>query len=114
MPLLDLFIRGRGKKRKFEPVSVGFEPRLSHHTRILKIGDQRLARAIGRMSPKIQKIAPQRFRKASLTCGNVAPIFAAEGKLKVLIDKVLPLEEARLAHEIVAGRSSIGKVVLTP
>ena len=39
---------------------------------------------------------------------------AAEGKLKVLIDKVLPLEEARRAHEIVEERSGIGKVVLTP
>jgi non-homologous end joining protein Ku len=28
------------------------------------------------MSPKIQKIAPQRFRNVSLTRGNVAPIFA--------------------------------------
>jgi len=39
---------------------------------------------------------------------------AAEGKLKVLIDKVLPLSEARRAHEIVEERSGIGKVVLTP
>ena len=39
---------------------------------------------------------------------------AAEGKLKVLIDKVLPLEDARRAHEIVEERSGIGKVVLTP
>jgi len=39
---------------------------------------------------------------------------AAEGKLKVLIDKVLPLKEARRAHEIVEERSGIGKVVLTP
>ena len=39
---------------------------------------------------------------------------AAEGKLKVLIDKVLPLKEARRAHEIVEQRSGIGKVVLTP
>jgi NADPH:quinone reductase-like Zn-dependent oxidoreductase len=38
---------------------------------------------------------------------------AAEGKLKVLIDKVLPLEQARKAHEIVETRSGIGKVVLT-
>jgi NADPH2:quinone reductase len=38
---------------------------------------------------------------------------AAEGKLKVLIDQVLPLEEARRAHEIVEARSGIGKVVLT-
>ena len=39
---------------------------------------------------------------------------AAEGKLKVLIDKVLPLQEVRRAHEIVEERSGIGKVVLTP
>ena len=39
---------------------------------------------------------------------------AAEGKLKVLIDKVLPLEDARRAHDIVEQRSGIGKVVLTP
>jgi NADPH:quinone reductase len=39
---------------------------------------------------------------------------AAEGKLKVLVDKVLPLEEARRAHEIVEDRSGIGKVVLIP
>jgi NADPH:quinone reductase len=38
---------------------------------------------------------------------------AAEGKLKVLIDKALPLEEARRAHEIVESRAGIGKVVLT-
>jgi NADPH:quinone reductase len=39
---------------------------------------------------------------------------AAAGKLKVLIDQVLPLEDARRAHEIVEQRSGIGKVVLTP
>ena len=39
---------------------------------------------------------------------------AAEGKLKVLIHEVLPLNEARRAHEIVEARSGIGKVVLTP
>ena len=38
---------------------------------------------------------------------------AAEGKLKVLIDKVLPLGEAVRAHEIVEQRAGIGKVVLT-
>jgi NADPH:quinone reductase-like Zn-dependent oxidoreductase len=38
---------------------------------------------------------------------------AAEGKLKMLIDKVLPLSEARQAHEIVEQRAGIGKVVLT-
>ena len=39
---------------------------------------------------------------------------AAEGKLKVLIDKVLPLEDARRAHEIVEERLVNVKVVLTP
>jgi NADPH:quinone reductase len=39
---------------------------------------------------------------------------AAAGKLKVLIDQVLPLKDARRAHEIVEQRSGIGKVVLTP
>jgi NADPH:quinone reductase len=38
---------------------------------------------------------------------------AAEGKLKVLIDQVLPLEQVRRAHEIVESRAGIGKVVLT-
>jgi NADPH:quinone reductase-like Zn-dependent oxidoreductase len=38
---------------------------------------------------------------------------AAEGKLKVLIDQVLPLEEAGRAHQIVEARAGIGKVVLT-
>ena len=62
--------------RPIEPVSVGFEPSLLDHVRILRIGDQRRVREIGRMSPKIQKITPQRFRIVSLTRGNVAPIFA--------------------------------------
>ena len=39
---------------------------------------------------------------------------AAEDKLKGLIDEVLPLNEARRAHEIVEERAGIGKVVLTP
>jgi NADPH:quinone reductase-like Zn-dependent oxidoreductase len=38
---------------------------------------------------------------------------AAEGKIKMLIDKVLPLADARQAHEIVESRAGIGKVVLT-
>jgi NADPH:quinone reductase-like Zn-dependent oxidoreductase len=39
---------------------------------------------------------------------------AAQGKLKALIDCVLPLSQAMRAHEIVAARSGIGKVVLDP
>jgi NADPH:quinone reductase-like Zn-dependent oxidoreductase len=39
---------------------------------------------------------------------------AAEGKMKALINKIFPLSEAKHAHEIVEGRSGIGKVVLIP
>ncbi len=39
---------------------------------------------------------------------------AAEGRYRVLIDRVLPLADAGLAHRIVAERSGIGKIVLQP
>ena len=39
---------------------------------------------------------------------------AADGRYRVLVDRVLPLAEAALAHRIVAERSGIGKVVLRP
>jgi NADPH:quinone reductase-like Zn-dependent oxidoreductase len=39
---------------------------------------------------------------------------AAEGRYKVVIDRVLPLGEAAEAHRIVAARAGIGKVILTP
>ena len=65
-PVLDLSNRSQSASNRVCWITYG----------ILKIGDQRLVREIGRMSPKIQKIAPQRFRSVSLTRGNVAPIFA--------------------------------------
>lgn len=37
---------------------------------------------------------------------------AANGRFAVVIDRVLPLSQAALAHELVAARSGIGKVVL--
>jgi NADPH2:quinone reductase len=52
--------------------------------------------------------------------GEGAPDFklsleaAAKGQFKVLIDCVLPLTQAIEAHELVAARSGIGKVVLDP
>jgi NADPH2:quinone reductase len=39
---------------------------------------------------------------------------AAEGRHRVLVDRVLPLADAALAHRIVAERSGTGKVVLQP
>jgi NADPH:quinone reductase-like Zn-dependent oxidoreductase len=37
-----------------------------------------------------------------------------QGKLKAVIDRVLPLSEARQAHELLADRAQFGKVVLLP
>jgi NADPH:quinone reductase-like Zn-dependent oxidoreductase len=39
---------------------------------------------------------------------------AAAGKFKALIDRILPLSQAPLAHELVEGRSGLGKVILDP
>lgn len=39
---------------------------------------------------------------------------AAEGRFKAIIDRVLPLSAAGLAHELVAQRAGIGKIVLDP
>jgi NADPH:quinone reductase-like Zn-dependent oxidoreductase len=39
---------------------------------------------------------------------------AADGKIKALIDRVLPLKDAALAHELVEQRSGLGKIVLDP
>jgi len=39
---------------------------------------------------------------------------ASEGRLRALIDQVLPLSEAVQAHKIVEGRGGTGKVLLTP
>jgi NADPH:quinone reductase-like Zn-dependent oxidoreductase len=37
---------------------------------------------------------------------------AAEGKFKVLIDRIFPLSEAAKAHELVESRGDLGKVIL--
>jgi NADPH:quinone reductase-like Zn-dependent oxidoreductase len=39
---------------------------------------------------------------------------AAAGRFKALIDRVLPLSQAALAHELVEGRGGLGKVILDP
>ena len=39
---------------------------------------------------------------------------AAEGRLSVLIDQVMPLREAATAHRLVARNDSVGKVILDP
>jgi NADPH:quinone reductase-like Zn-dependent oxidoreductase len=39
---------------------------------------------------------------------------AAEGRMRVLINQVLPLSQAVLAHELVEARDGLGKVLLDP
>jgi NADPH:quinone reductase-like Zn-dependent oxidoreductase len=39
---------------------------------------------------------------------------AAEGRFKAIIDRVLPLSDAPLAHDLVARRGGVGKIVLDP
>ena len=39
---------------------------------------------------------------------------AAQGRLNALLDQVLPLSQAAHAHELVAARDGIGKVLLDP
>jgi NADPH:quinone reductase-like Zn-dependent oxidoreductase len=40
--------------------------------------------------------------------------FVAAGKIRPVIDRVLPLSEARAAHELLGSRAQFGKVVLRP
>jgi NADPH2:quinone reductase len=39
---------------------------------------------------------------------------AAAGKLRGVVDQVLPLEAAAEAHRLVAAREGVGKVLLSP
>ncbi|HWV36997.1 MAG TPA: zinc-binding dehydrogenase [Vulgatibacter sp.] len=62
------------------------------------------------------------FRKLSLlgsTMGSKGDLIRVvqllgEGKLKPVIDRTLPLSEARRAHELLVERAQFGKVVLVP
>lgn len=40
--------------------------------------------------------------------------FVAAGKIRAVVDRVLPLSEARQAHELIESRAQFGKVVLKP
>lgn len=40
--------------------------------------------------------------------------FVAAGKIRAVVDRVLPLSEARQAHELIESRGQFGKVVLKP
>jgi NADPH:quinone reductase-like Zn-dependent oxidoreductase len=40
--------------------------------------------------------------------------FVREGKIRAVVDRVLPLSEARQAHEVIENRAHFGKVVLKP
>jgi NADPH:quinone reductase-like Zn-dependent oxidoreductase len=40
--------------------------------------------------------------------------FIEEGKIRAVIDRVMPLEEARRAHELMEDRAQFGKLILRP
>jgi NADPH:quinone reductase-like Zn-dependent oxidoreductase len=40
--------------------------------------------------------------------------FVAAGKIRAVVDRILPLSEARTAHELLESRGQFGKVVLRP
>jgi NADPH:quinone reductase-like Zn-dependent oxidoreductase len=40
--------------------------------------------------------------------------FVSDGKIRAVVDRVLPLSEARQAHELIEDRAQFGKVVLQP
>lgn len=62
------------------------------------------------------------YKRISLlgsTMGSKGDLFrilqlVEEGRLKPVLDRVMPLEEASKAHALLSGRSSFGNVVLTP
>jgi NADPH:quinone reductase len=75
---------------------------------------------IGRLMVKRQRIVGSVLRarpipeKAEITREfreRVLPLFEA-GRLKPVIDRVLPFEEARQAHELMAANANTGKLVL--
>jgi NADPH:quinone reductase-like Zn-dependent oxidoreductase len=62
------------------------------------------------------------YRQLSIlgsTMGSAADLaevlrFLDEGKLRTVVDRVLPLSQVRRAHELLAERAQFGKIVLTP
>jgi NADPH:quinone reductase-like Zn-dependent oxidoreductase len=40
--------------------------------------------------------------------------FVRDGKIRAVVDQVLPLSEARKAHELIENRAQFGKVILKP
>ena len=50
------------------------------------------------------------------TAGELLEVlrFVSEGKLRPVVDRVLPLAEVRAAHALLADRAQFGKVVLRP
>jgi NADPH:quinone reductase-like Zn-dependent oxidoreductase len=40
--------------------------------------------------------------------------FVVQGKIRAVVDRVLPLSEARQAHELMENRGQFGKIILEP
>jgi NADPH2:quinone reductase len=89
---------------------------LAHHGRLITAG----AHGGGTVPLDVKSLYLNAITVIGST-GQVTPddltltlLAAAEGRHRVLIDRVLPLTEAANAHRIVAERSGTGKIVLQP
>jgi NADPH:quinone reductase-like Zn-dependent oxidoreductase len=81
----------------------------------------RLVTCGGTTGPKVEIDLPRLFMKQQSILGSkmgtkreladMLPYFE-QGLLKPVIDRVLPLEEVRKAHELIESRSQFGKIVL--
>lgn len=81
----------------------------SRHELDMRMMLQRRATLIGtvlRARPLEEKI-----QVAAAFARDVVPLLA-DGTIRAVVDRVLPLEDARLAHERVAANTAFGKVVL--
>ncbi len=83
----------------------------------------RLVTCGGTTGPKVELLLPHLFIKNQSVLGStMGPRSAvpeildlvAQGRLRPVVDRVLPLEAVREAHELLERRAVLGKIVLTP
>ena len=57
-------------------------------------------------------VSEEKIAAMQVFARHVVPLFEA-GKLRAVVDRVLPLDRAREAHELVGSNDTFGKVVLS-
>ena len=83
----------------------------------------RLVTCGGTTGPKVNLLLPHLFIKNLSVLGSTMgpksalPLIfehVAAGRLRAVVDRVMPLSEARAAHELLESRQVAGKIVLVP